>query len=46
MASAAAQTCLTPEEYITFERKAPFKNEFISIGCTVPLEGIYRRVTL
>ena len=41
MASAAAQTRLTPEEYITFERKAPFKNEFIK-GEIVAMSGASR----
>ena len=41
MASAAAQTRLTPEDYITFERKAPFKNEFIK-GEIVAMSGASR----
>lgn len=30
MASIAVQTHLTPEEYLAWERKAPFKNEYLS----------------
>ena len=41
MASALPQTQLTPEEYITFERKAPFKNEFIN-GKIVAMSGASR----
>ncbi len=41
MASAAARTRLTPEEYITFERKASFKNEFIK-GEIVAMSGASR----
>ena len=39
--ASAAQTRLTPEEYITFERKAPFKNEFIR-GEIVAMSGASR----
>ena len=41
MAAALPQTQLTPEEYITFERKAPFKNEFIN-GKIVAMSGASR----
>ena len=41
MASAAVRTRLTSEEYITFERKAPFKNEFIN-GEIVAMSGASR----
>ena len=41
MASFAARTHLTPEEYIAFERKAPFKNEFIK-GEIVAMSGASR----
>ncbi len=41
MASAAARTRLTPKEYITFERKASFKNEFIK-GEIVAMSGASR----
>ncbi|RKU20119.1 hypothetical protein C6501_00585 [Candidatus Poribacteria bacterium] len=30
MAAIAVQTHLTPEEYLAWERKAPFKNEYLS----------------
>ena len=38
MASAAAQTYLTPEEYLAFERKEAYKNEYIN-GQIVPMSG-------
>jgi len=41
MASAVAQIRLTPEEYIAFERKAPFKNELIK-GQIVAMSGASR----
>lgn len=41
MPPALPQTQLTPEEYITFERKAPFKNEFIN-GRIVAMSGASR----
>ena len=30
MAAIAVQTHLTPEEYLAWERKAPFKNEYLA----------------
>ena len=39
--ASAARTRLTPEEYITFERKASFKNEFIK-GEIVAMSGASR----
>ena len=38
MASAVAQTYLTPEEYLAFERKEAYKNEYIN-GQIVPMSG-------
>ena len=38
MSSIAARTYLTPEEYITAERKAPLKSEYLS-GEIVPRSG-------
>ena len=41
MASLAAQTYLTPEEYIAWERKAPFKNEYLD-GKIIAMSGASR----
>lgn len=41
MASLAAQTQLTPEEYLAWERKAPFKNEYLS-GQIIAMSGASR----
>lgn len=38
MSSVAAQTYLTPQEYIIAERKATLKNEYLS-GKTVAMSG-------
>ena len=41
MASLAAQTYLTPDEYIAWERKAPFKNEYLD-GKIIAMSGASR----
>ncbi len=45
MASTAAQTYLTPEEYLTWERKAEFKSEYLS-GEIIAMSGASYRHTL
>ncbi len=41
MASIAAQTYVTPAEYLAFERKAPFKNEYLE-GQIIAMSGASR----
>ena len=41
MASAAAETFLTPEEYLAFERKATTKHEYLN-GQIVAMSGASR----
>ena len=41
MATIAVQTHLTPEEYLAWERKAPFKNEYLS-GQILAMSGASR----
>jgi Uma2 family endonuclease len=41
MAAIAVQTHLTPEEYLAWERKAPFKNEYLS-GQILAMSGASR----
>ena len=45
MASAAAQTYLTPEEYLAFERKATTKHEYVN-GHIVAMSGASREHNL
>ncbi len=45
MASAAAQTSLTPEEYLAFERKATTKHEYLN-GQIVAMSGASREHNL
>ena len=45
MASAAAQTYLTPEEYLAFERKATTKHEYLN-GHIVAMSGASREHNL
>ena len=45
MASTAAQTYLTPEEYLTWERKAEFKSEYLS-GEIIAMSGASRAHSL
>ena len=45
MASAAAQTYLTPEEYLAFERKATTKHEYLN-GQIVAMSGASREHNL
>ena len=44
MSTLAAQTYLTPAEYINVERKAVTKSEYLS-GQIIALGHVYRRVT-
>ena len=41
MTAIAVQTQLTPEEYLAWERKAPFKNEYLS-GQILAMSGASR----
>ena len=45
MASAAAHTFLTPEEYLAFERKATTKHEYLN-GQIVAMSGASREHNL